>query len=56
MAARQVDPSEFDRALDTFLPPATLQLLIQLVREHYEAYGRWPTGEELHELIKQPGR
>ena len=32
---------------------AYLEAVLQIIREYYDAYGRWPTAEELRTALKE---
>ena len=47
--------SNMDEALRASgIDPQTLQLLIALIREHYEQTGNWPTAVQLRALLLKP--
>ncbi len=55
MSDDRIERGSWDLAYDENFSLETLRLIIDLVKEFYEAAGRYPTATELRAALKKPG-
>ncbi len=55
MSDDRIERGSWDLAYDENFSLETLRLIIDLIRELYEASGRWPSATELRASLRKPG-
>ncbi len=55
MSDDRINRGNWDAAYEEGFSLETLRLVIELVKEFYEASGRWMTATELRAAMKRPG-